>query len=95
MKAVLDWLDSRTGVREIVRHALYESVPGGARWRYVWGSTLVFAFATQAVTGLFLWMFYSPSARRPGKACSTCNTRWPAAGCCAGCTTSWPRRWSC
>lgn len=60
---LLDWLDDRTGYREIVNDALYERIPGGARWRYVWGSTLVFAFVTQMVTGVFLWMSYSPSSR--------------------------------
>jgi ubiquinol-cytochrome c reductase cytochrome b subunit len=29
----------------------------------VWGSTLVFAFLVQLVTGLALWMYYSPSAQ--------------------------------
>lgn len=61
--ALLDWLDDRTGYRSLVNEALYERIPGGARWRYVWGSTLVFAFFTQVVTGLFLWMSYSPSAQ--------------------------------
>src|SRR5688572_18407399 len=63
MKKLLDWLDDRTGYREIVREALYESIPGGSRWRYVWGSTLVFTFSVQLITGLFLWMCYSPSAQ--------------------------------
>ncbi|MGC4006592.1 MAG: cytochrome b N-terminal domain-containing protein [Pirellulales bacterium] len=56
---LLEWFDSRTGVRKIMHEALYESVPGGARWRYVWGSTLVFTFAIQMITGVFLWMAYS------------------------------------
>lgn len=63
MKRLLDWLDDRTGYRDFVYEALYERIPGGARWRYVWGSTLVFAFVTQLVTGIFLWMAYSPSAQ--------------------------------
>jgi ubiquinol-cytochrome c reductase cytochrome b subunit len=63
IKSLLDWLDDRTGYRDLVDEALYENVPGGARWRYVWGSTLVFAFVTQAITGIFLWMAYSPSAQ--------------------------------
>lgn len=62
MNAILNWLDDRTGYKALVHETLYERVPGGARWRYVWGSTLVFAFATQVVTGLFLWMAYSPSS---------------------------------
>ena len=58
-----NWLDSRTGYRALLRSALYERVPCGARWRYVWGSTLVFAFMTQVITGLVLWASYSASAQ--------------------------------
>ena len=58
-----NWLDSRTGYRALLKSALYERVPGGARWRYVWGSTLVFAFMTQVITGLVLWASYSASAQ--------------------------------
>ncbi len=58
-----DFLDDRTGYRAVVHAALYENVPGGARWRYVWGSCLVFAFLTQVITGLFLWASYSASAQ--------------------------------
>lgn len=58
-----DWFDDRTGYRALVHEALYERVPGGARWRYVWGSALVFAFMTQVITGLVLWASYSASAQ--------------------------------
>jgi ubiquinol-cytochrome c reductase cytochrome b subunit len=63
ISSLLNWLDDRTGYRDIVREALYEDVPGGSRWRYVWGSTLVFTFSVQVITGIFLWMSYSPSAQ--------------------------------
>ena len=63
MKAFLDWLDHRTGSRKLLREALFENVPGGARWRYVWGSTLLFCFALQSITGVFLWAAYNPSAQ--------------------------------
>jgi ubiquinol-cytochrome c reductase cytochrome b subunit len=63
MKRLLDWFDHRTGYRDMLRQVLDEPVPGGARWRYVWGSTLVFAFALQMITGFFLWSAYSPSAQ--------------------------------
>jgi ubiquinol-cytochrome c reductase cytochrome b subunit len=63
MSSLLAWLDHRTGYRAVVHDALYEHVPGGARWRYVWGSTLVFCFAAQVVTGIVLWMAYSPSTQ--------------------------------
>lgn len=62
MKTMLDWLDGRTGIKSLTKEALYESVPGGARWRYVWGSTLTFTFTIQVITGIFLWMAYSPSS---------------------------------
>ncbi|MFM8435569.1 MAG: menaquinol-cytochrome C reductase, partial [Planctomycetia bacterium] len=58
-----DFFDDRTGYRALLHEALYERVPGGARWRYVWGSTLVFAFFVQLITGFALWMYYSPSAQ--------------------------------
>jgi len=63
MTSLADWFDSRTGYRRLMREVLLEPVPGGARWRYVWGSTLVFTFAVQVITGLFLWTAYSPSAQ--------------------------------
>jgi ubiquinol-cytochrome c reductase cytochrome b subunit len=63
MTSLNDWFDSRTGYRHLMREVLLEPIPGGARWRYVWGSTLVFTFAVQVITGLFLWTAYSPSAQ--------------------------------
>ena len=61
--SLVNWFDDRSGFRDLVKEALYESVPGGARWRYVWGSTLVFTFVLQVITGLMLWTAYSPSTR--------------------------------
>src|SRR3990170_38344 len=63
MTRFLDWLDDRTGYRALSRAVLYEHIPGGPRWRYVWGSTLAFAFFVQIVTGVCLWMAYSPSSQ--------------------------------
>ena len=63
MKQLLEWLDDRTGIRRLTHEALYENIPGGSRWKFVWGSTLVFAFAMQVITGTVLWMAYSPSGQ--------------------------------
>jgi len=63
MMRPLDWLDHRTGIRKLAHEALFENVPGGARWRYVWGSTLTFCIFVQFITGIALWMAYSPSAQ--------------------------------
>ncbi len=62
MKALLAWLDDRTGYRAMMRALFDDTMPGGASWHRIWGTTLVFAFVMQAITGLFLWLAYSPSA---------------------------------
>ena len=58
-----DWLDHRTGYRDLGKKLLYERIPGGARWRYAWGSALLFTFLLQLLTGLLLWTAYSPSVQ--------------------------------
>jgi len=63
MKQLFDWLDQRTGYRELIKEGLYENIPGGSRWRYVWGSTLMFALTIQFITGIALWLAYSPSTQ--------------------------------
>ncbi len=63
MKRIIEWVDHRTGAKKLTHEALYENIPGGSRWRYVWGSTLTFALAVQFITGIFLWMGYSPSSQ--------------------------------
>jgi quinol-cytochrome oxidoreductase complex cytochrome b subunit/mono/diheme cytochrome c family protein len=55
-----NWLDNRTGYRKLIQALLLEHVPGGAKWRYVWGSCLAFVFMLQVVTGLLLMTAYSP-----------------------------------
>jgi ubiquinol-cytochrome c reductase cytochrome b subunit len=55
-----DWLDHRTGYRKIRDALLIEHIPGGAKWRYVWGSCLVFVFTVQLITGVLLMTAYSP-----------------------------------
>src|SRR5205823_5132148 len=55
-----EWLDHRTGSRKIRDALLLEHIPGGAKWRYVWGSTLAFVFMIQLVTGVLLMWSYSP-----------------------------------
>lgn len=62
MSKIADWIDERTGLREMVRAALDEDVPGGARLRYVFGSVLTFLFMQQVVLGILLAFYYSPSA---------------------------------
>ena len=63
MKSLFDWLDNRTGYKKLVQETLFENIPGGSRWRYVWGSTLTFGLVIQFITGIFLWMAYAPSSQ--------------------------------
>jgi ubiquinol-cytochrome c reductase cytochrome b subunit len=57
--AFSNWLDNRTGYRKIVSALLIEEIPGGAKWRYVWGSCLAFVFVVQLITGVLLMTAYS------------------------------------
>src|SRR6478736_3329214 len=62
--AFFEWLDRRTGIDSLLHEALDEPIPGGARWAYVFGSVLRFLFISQTVTGIFLSLYYVPSADR-------------------------------
>ncbi|MFY9532224.1 MAG: cytochrome b N-terminal domain-containing protein [Candidatus Acidiferrales bacterium] len=56
------WLNKRTGLDALLRTALYEPIPGGARFAYIFGSGLLFIFISQVITGVFLALYYVPSA---------------------------------
>lgn len=55
------WLNLRTGLDALLREALDEPIPGGARFAYVFGSALLFIFISQVITGVFLALYYVPS----------------------------------
>jgi ubiquinol-cytochrome c reductase cytochrome b subunit len=56
------WLNRRTGLDNLLRSALDEPIPGGARFAYIFGSGLLFIFISQVITGIFLALYYVPSA---------------------------------
>src|SRR5215472_436013 len=58
---VVDWIDERTQISSPLRWVLFRKVPRGINWAYTLGSATLFAFLNQAVTGVFLAMFYTPS----------------------------------
>ena len=62
MRGLVDWLDQRTGIRGLLHEALDEPIPGGARLAYVFGSGLLCLFLSQVITGVFLALYYVPSA---------------------------------
>ena len=63
MNAFLEWLDDRTNICTAYKNCETRPLPGGARWTRVWPCTIIFTFAVQVITGLVLWMYYSPSAQ--------------------------------
>jgi ubiquinol-cytochrome c reductase cytochrome b subunit/menaquinol-cytochrome c reductase cytochrome b subunit len=58
----LGYVDERTGAGPFLRGFLYRKVPRGTNWFYTLGSATMFAFISQATTGVFLAMYYRPSA---------------------------------
>src|SRR5919201_1181506 len=62
--STVGWLDERTGLSPFLRGFLYRKVPKGTNWYYTLGSATMFAFLSQAVTGVFLAMYYEPDATR-------------------------------
>lgn len=59
---MINWLESRTGLVSALKEFLTEDVPGGASYWYVWGSATLITLTIQIVTGIFLTLYYSPSA---------------------------------
>jgi ubiquinol-cytochrome c reductase cytochrome b subunit len=59
---LVTWLDQRTGVDSLLHETLDEPIPGGASWAYIFGSGLLFLFVSQVITGVFLALYYVPSA---------------------------------
>jgi ubiquinol-cytochrome c reductase cytochrome b subunit/menaquinol-cytochrome c reductase cytochrome b subunit len=60
--SVVDWIDERTSLSGGIRWMLFRKVPRGVNWFYTFGSATMFAFISQAVTGVFLAMYYRPDA---------------------------------
>jgi menaquinol-cytochrome c reductase cytochrome b subunit len=58
---IVGWVDERTGASGFLRGFLFRKVPKGTNWFYTLGSATMFAFVAQAVTGIFLAMYYDPS----------------------------------
>ncbi|MDQ4049100.1 MAG: cytochrome b N-terminal domain-containing protein, partial [Actinomycetota bacterium] len=63
-RSAVAWLDERSGMSPFIRGAAYRKVPKGTNWFYTLGSATLFAFVSQAVTGVFLAMYYEPDVSR-------------------------------
>ncbi|MCS7306747.1 MAG: cytochrome b N-terminal domain-containing protein [Thermoguttaceae bacterium] len=58
-----DWLEERTGLRTAYYTCSRRAVLGGLCWGNAVRAAILFGLIVQAVTGLVLWMHYSPSAQ--------------------------------
>jgi quinol-cytochrome oxidoreductase complex cytochrome b subunit len=74
---VLAWVDQRMGASGFLTGMLYRKVPKGTNWFYTLGSATLFAFIVQATTGVFLAMFYTPSATQAYASISHINNEVP------------------
>ena len=59
---VVGWVEERMGAGGFLTGMLFRKVPKGTNWFYTLGSGTLFAFVFQALTGVFLAMYYVPSA---------------------------------
>src|SRR5262245_49645542 len=58
LTGLIDWLDSRTGIKAGRAHLLDEPLPPGVNWWFVLGSVLLFLLGLQVVSGIVLAMYY-------------------------------------
>lgn len=57
---LIDWIDERVGIRQIVSYALHVTIPRSAHTYYLGGITLFF-FGVQGITGILLAIYYHPT----------------------------------
>jgi ubiquinol-cytochrome c reductase cytochrome b subunit len=63
MPSPLHWLDEQTGLVTALGSWFQRPIAGGPAWGFVWPATIAFTFLIQAITGLVIWMYYSPGAQ--------------------------------
>jgi quinol-cytochrome oxidoreductase complex cytochrome b subunit len=57
-----NWLDERTGIRELRHRVLGEPLPAGTGWWFTLGGLVLFGLFVQVITGIGLALFYVPAA---------------------------------
>jgi ubiquinol-cytochrome c reductase cytochrome b subunit len=58
ISAVQSWFEKRLGLSRLVGPLLYKPLSGGARYQFSLGSVNLFLFVNQALTCIFLMMYY-------------------------------------
>jgi len=56
----LDWVEERSGLVGGVKYFLFRNVPRDINWMQTLGAATLTAFLVQAITGVFLAMYYKP-----------------------------------
>jgi len=74
---VADWLNERWPVRALMRWSLEEEIPGGASYAYTFGSSALFLFIVQAVTGIWQLLYYVPTVDHAYDSVSYLRTQVP------------------
>lgn len=55
------WINDRLGIMPDLAYLVRRKIPAGANWLYTFGSATLFLFTLQAITGVLLAIYYSPS----------------------------------
>jgi ubiquinol-cytochrome c reductase cytochrome b subunit len=63
MKALISWFNDRTGCCDWCSRLAGSPIPGRACCCRTLPCVITFLFCVQAITGFFLWVYYSPSAQ--------------------------------
>ncbi len=63
MKIILKWLNDRTGLSDALGKIADTPLAGGACWCRTLPAAILFAFCIQAISGFFIWTYYSPSTQ--------------------------------
>lgn len=61
--ALLNWLEERSGIPALFQQVRSWSVPAGRGLFHYFPAMILFGFLLQAITGILLWVHYSPSAQ--------------------------------
>ena len=63
MPSSIQTVDQQSGLVTALGKWLRRPIAGGPAWHFVWPATVVFTFLVQIITGLVIWMYYSPGAQ--------------------------------
>jgi ubiquinol-cytochrome c reductase cytochrome b subunit len=74
---VWKWFTDRWPITAVVRTAFKEDIPGGSSFAYSFGSSALFIFSLQAITGIFQLFYYVPSVDHAYNSLSYLRTEVP------------------